>query len=84
MMPRHRPYIRRSEQKNDDGYRRSTADDREISAPLGLVDQFIPEREVKVYTEEEFAQHDNRYDLQTVVIPAADEVFDDVDVKHDT
>ena len=67
---------------NVDGDEHGAADAREPSAPDGLVDKFIPKREVEVYAHHDLGRHNNRHHAQAAPVVAPNDVAQHVEVSH--
>ena len=59
-----------------------TANAREDGSPDGLVDNLIPERQVEVDAHHDLCRHDDRYHAQTYPVVGADDVFQNVEIRH--
>ena len=59
-----------------------TNPNRENQLPTGYGREFIPQRQVEEYPEEEFGQHDDGHHLQSRAVGGRHEEAHDVDIEH--
>ena len=65
-----------------DGEQYSTTDSGEDGTPPGLVDEFIPEREVEIDAHEYFGHHDDGHHAQALPVAGGNKILEDVEIGH--